>query len=140
MLIITLTTVVVFAAGCGEDKSTQQYQVKGSSAAEYQFPMTFSAAGLPFCSSGSCSYSSAPGACSGVIMFDDFTIFSETSGSFFSSIQETILIDEGNQSVTLTTNQTSHQGMSFSFSYIQASDLFEVTYAPNCGRLYRQVN
>lgn len=78
--------------------------------------------------------------CSGLTTFaGDFSIYSNFSGSFFNSVQESIFVNEADQTVELLTNGTGNMHLKFSYEYIESDDEWEITYGPNCSRRYRRL-
>lgn len=92
---------------------------------------------LKYCTSGSCNNNGLPAACSGVTVFNDFTVYSETSATFFNSITEPISVNVTKMEITLTSDTTNHKGMVFSYKFLKDSNEWQVMYSSNCGRLYQ---
>jgi hypothetical protein len=102
-------------------------------------PGTFTSAGLAYCTNGSCTSFAVPASCSSASVFADFTILDQATASFFGSIFEQVAIDHELKQITLVTNNTTHQGLTIGFKYHSGPDRWEITYGPNCGRLYKKV-
>lgn len=103
---------------------------------------TYTSSSLNWCTNGACNSAGQPGACGGIYTFGDvggdFTVYGDTSATFWSSIAEAVSMNLDAQRITLTTNDTGHVGYSFTFVYLGGSPAqWEVTYGTNCGRLYQ---
>lgn len=92
---------------------------------------------LTWCKDGACNETSKPSTCDNLITFDDFTIYSKTSATFFNSIPEPVSIDPYSQSITLTSNMTGHKDMVFKYKYFKDNEEWVVTYGDNCSRRYQ---
>lgn len=97
---------------------------------EYQVP-------LYWCTDGDCDSPLEPEACQGIGTFNDFTIYSETSGTFYGSIPEPISIDTEARQITLTSNTTGNVGKTFEYEYVPELNSWIITYGENCGRVYQ---
>lgn len=92
---------------------------------------------LLWCDSNGCGNSSAPAICSQYVTFNDFSVYSATSATFFSSVTEDISINTNTLQITLTSDTTGHKGMVFSYKFLTASNQWLVTFGKGCGRLYQ---
>lgn len=92
---------------------------------------------LKWCTNGKCDQSNMPAACNGKVVFHDFTVYSESSATFFDSIPEAVSVNTMTQEVTLTSDTTGHKSFSFKYKYLKDSKEWLVTYADNCQRLYQ---
>lgn len=92
---------------------------------------------LLWCDSSGCGLSSAPAICSQYVTFNDFSVYSETSATFFSSIPEDVSINTNTLQITLVSDTTGHKGMTFNYKFLKASNEWLVTFGKGCGRLYQ---
>lgn len=79
------------------------------------------------------SYNVPPDECHGyALMSGDFAIYSQTSGTYFNSITEDMVVDGSAQSVAFSS------GLKFFYKYIELDDEWQITYGPGCARRYRK--
>lgn len=139
MLIMVLTGVSLIAC---EGKNAVVFQeAPGGNLTSVEKtiePGTFTSTGLKFCTDGQCMSVSAPPACAGVTLFNDFTIVDQNTATFFASILEPVVIDHELSQIALVSNSTLHQGLVIGYKYI-AHNIWEITYGPNCSRLYKKL-
>lgn len=124
------------------DSTTTTVSRTDSSLTAYLPNGTYTSSGLNWCTNGACDSAGTPAACSGVTTFGDvggdFTVYSDTQATFWSSITETVSFNTSSRQVTLTTNDTGHISYTFTYEYIGGSPKnWEITYGTNCGRLYK---
>lgn len=134
-VLMMLTAVLV---GCS--KGTSDSAPVSNSATQVQLPRPDAGTYTEdkTCISGDCVCSLNQSGCNSPDVFKDFTIVNESVGSFFGSVYEMMSVDWDNQTVTLTSNQTNHQGLAFSFEQAQLSERWRVTQSPTCCKIYRK--
>lgn len=128
--LIFMRTIIILGllvlVGCGSSSSEPSGGV--AAAYDYKFPLTMTAV--------SGFEESGPG-CAGVVTFNDFTIYSWTSATFFGSIPEAVKIVDvaGVGSITLVSTTTGHSGLKINYDY----NTGYVFFGPGCSRRYRLV-
>lgn len=90
---------------------------------------------LTWCAEGDCNLGAPPLNCT-VPFPGDFTLYSETEGTFWNSVHEPIEINHVEQTITIPTNQTGHEGVHFSYRYLENSNEWEIMF-DHCSRLYQ---
>lgn len=138
---ITILTAVLTITACGKnsDSPSDSKPAANSSSGipDYKYPVTFSDPKMTFCQNGTCHTGIIPSACSSLPIFNDFTIYSETLATFYGSIKESVSIDFQFGAVMMNSDTTGHNGVKFDFAYLKSYDLWQITYGPNCVRLYK---
>lgn len=142
-----LILLVLFISGCKVQPEQDGEQAvpdatrTSLSEPSYMPNGTYSSFNTNWCTNGKCDSPSIPASCSGVIIFGaaggDFTVYSDTSATFWDSIPEPVSFNLNSLLVTMASNTTGHVGYDFTYQYLGGTPAqWQVTYGKNCGRLY----
>ena len=139
-LIIILTAV--FVVGCAEGgESSPASSVGATNATALKIgPGTYTLASNRWCTEDSCNFLAPPPGCAGLVTFLDFTIYSDTSATFFHSEEEDVLMNTESRTIVLSSNKTGNMGLEIYYDYHEPLDIWYVGYGKGCGRVYRKTN
>ena|SRR3990167_5203863 len=139
---VILVCLILSCFGCSDKETTYVFSPEAVESGQELLSVleigTYTDSGQPWCSNSvsgiSCTGALPPLGCAGAVTFGDFTIYGPTTGSFFNSLTESIVVDEGAKTITL------QSGISVSFDHSPDKKLWLIMYSPTCGKRYAKAS